>query len=249
MDNAKFAKELAKHLAQTLQASGQSLPNSVLLEVVAKATGERNWHAFLAAGKQKQKPAGSPVDAVVPVTAPWSPAHGPMSEAQYVRGYGMKCPVCGSTSGVQGDDVEIDAGSASQESSCSDCNSSWCDRYLLDGYDNLKVGDTSVNAGLMYALQNWLYGKRGALSEDQQEDLDELVVDVSCQRGMDEVNHSSSTQLQLSAIGSAEQRASEGNNEGVCGQLSFLYQDFSTPEAFAQFLAEKLGAPLDKLVL
>lgn len=60
---------------------------------------------------------------------------------QYVQGGGKACPVCGSADGIEGGEINIDAGGASQEIYCSLCESAWTDVYALVAYENLEVGE------------------------------------------------------------------------------------------------------------
>jgi len=48
----------------------------------------------------------------------------------YVQQGGVRCPYCGSGD-IEGSRVEIDAGTAWQEVSCSHCESRWQDVYEL----------------------------------------------------------------------------------------------------------------------
>jgi hypothetical protein len=53
--------------------------------------------------------------------------------AAYLRSGGCRCPFCGNED-IVGEGVEIDAGIASQEVSCSACHRSWHDDYTLTGF-------------------------------------------------------------------------------------------------------------------
>lgn len=57
-----------------------------------------------------------------------------MSQQQYIKSKGVKCPFCGSED-ISGEEVNIDGGSASQSVSCMECNASWNDHYHLGGYE------------------------------------------------------------------------------------------------------------------
>ena len=74
---------------------------------------------------------------VVPITdqVPVQDAHGhPAPDvAAYLRSGGCRCPFCGNED-IVGEGVEIDAGIASQEVSCSACHRSWHDDYTLTGF-------------------------------------------------------------------------------------------------------------------
>ncbi len=56
-----------------------------------------------------------------------------MTDKQYVRSKGMKCPVC-RCEDVVGEETDMGSGDAQQEVSCSSCGSSWYDMYKLTGY-------------------------------------------------------------------------------------------------------------------
>lgn len=58
----------------------------------------------------------------------------PMSERQYVRSKGLRCPFCRAcdVEGLAG--LDIDAGTASQEVRCNACQRFWTDFYRLSGY-------------------------------------------------------------------------------------------------------------------
>lgn len=62
-----------------------------------------------------------------------------LSSDQYVAGKGNKCPSCEGKN-LEGNSVEIDGGTASQEVSCNDCSSEWLDLYELTGYGDLIEG-------------------------------------------------------------------------------------------------------------
>lgn len=64
----------------------------------------------------------------------------PISPQDYVLLRGVRCPACGSDD-IEGKNVEIDAGSAGQEMTCTTCNSRWEDNYILTGYVNLEERD------------------------------------------------------------------------------------------------------------
>lgn len=60
-----------------------------------------------------------------------------MTDKQYVLHGGGKCPVCRSTN-ITGGEVNVDAGTASQEISCGECDATWNDVYKLVGYAELE---------------------------------------------------------------------------------------------------------------
>lgn len=67
-----------------------------------------------------------------------------MTDSEYVRNGGVKCPFCRSKS-IYGDSVEIDAGSAWQRITCVDCDRSWNDVYSLNGYEPLDTNKAKPN--------------------------------------------------------------------------------------------------------
>lgn len=58
---------------------------------------------------------------------------GTLTDAGYVRAGGLKCPFCGSEE-IEGGAWNADAGYATQEMSCNDCDEDWLDQYQLAGY-------------------------------------------------------------------------------------------------------------------
>jgi len=52
----------------------------------------------------------------------------------YLRRHGVDCPNCGHPD-VEGGCVEVDAGSAWQKLSCSECDAEWVDIYTLTGVE------------------------------------------------------------------------------------------------------------------
>ncbi|WP_420213369.1 hypothetical protein ACN8ZM_39810 (plasmid) [Burkholderia aenigmatica] len=64
----------------------------------------------------------------------------PMCDAEYVGARGARCPSCGTSAGLRGEEVTIDAGAAYQRVGCETCGGSWSDRYRLVGYSDLDGG-------------------------------------------------------------------------------------------------------------
>jgi len=62
-----------------------------------------------------------------------NPANKPATVHEYVERKGVGCPYC-SCGDVVGAHVEIEAGRASQEVTCTGCARSWVDLYALTGY-------------------------------------------------------------------------------------------------------------------
>ena len=48
----------------------------------------------------------------------------------YIKSKGLNCPYCGAES-IQGGFVQVEAGEASQEMSCTECEATWRDVYEL----------------------------------------------------------------------------------------------------------------------
>ncbi len=63
-----------------------------------------------------------------------------LDEQQYVATGGIRCPACESAAGVEGGEINVDAGIAWQSCSCAECGASWNDNYQLTGYSNLDEG-------------------------------------------------------------------------------------------------------------
>lgn len=59
----------------------------------------------------------------------------PMTPAEYVAERGTCCPFCRSTD-LEGQEVEIAAGTAHQQVGCLDCGEEWADTYILTGYQS-----------------------------------------------------------------------------------------------------------------
>ncbi|MDT0498597.1 hypothetical protein RM530_14700 [Algiphilus sp. W345] len=58
----------------------------------------------------------------------------PLSDHQYIRSKGLRCPFCRARD-VEGQaGLDIDAGVAPQEVRCNACQRFWTDIYLLAGY-------------------------------------------------------------------------------------------------------------------
>jgi hypothetical protein len=62
----------------------------------------------------------------------------PMSPDEYAATGYNRCPVCqGGT--LSGEPIEIDGRHAWQDVYCQDCEATWQDWYVLQGYDNLDT--------------------------------------------------------------------------------------------------------------
>lgn len=66
-----------------------------------------------------------------------------LTSAQYVEKKGTCCPNCHGTD-VDGSQVNIDSGVASQDCFCPNCAAEWTDVYHLVGYSNLSVPGVAV---------------------------------------------------------------------------------------------------------
>ena len=60
-----------------------------------------------------------------------------MTEKEYLDWGGVKCPNCGSYN-ISGGEWNADAGGATQEVDCGDCNATWLDCYTLTGIINFE---------------------------------------------------------------------------------------------------------------
>ena len=60
-----------------------------------------------------------------------------MSQEGYVKKVGNYCPVCESPH-IEGHEVEIAAGTAAQEVTCSECSAHWLDHYTLTRFEILE---------------------------------------------------------------------------------------------------------------
>lgn len=61
----------------------------------------------------------------------------PMSDAEYKAHGGNQCPCCKSND-IEGREINVDSGTASQEVVCNACGASWNDIYRLEGYGELE---------------------------------------------------------------------------------------------------------------
>jgi hypothetical protein len=57
----------------------------------------------------------------------------PMSQKEYLARDGGCCPFCKSVD-IEGGSVEINAGVATQEVMCNECDAEWEDTYVLTGF-------------------------------------------------------------------------------------------------------------------
>lgn len=66
-----------------------------------------------------------------------------LSSKDYTKQGGVKCPNCKSED-IEGFDVDVDFGTASQPVTCNDCGADWVDIYNLVGYEDLFVSIDKV---------------------------------------------------------------------------------------------------------
>jgi len=59
-----------------------------------------------------------------------------LTPGEYAKKRGLECPRCHSHD-LEGAEVEIDAGWATQDIICNECHSTWTDLYTLAGYRSL----------------------------------------------------------------------------------------------------------------
>jgi hypothetical protein len=72
-----------------------------------------------------------------PTPLPDSVPRTPATQEMYVDSMGLRCPHCGSEA-ISGGEINIDAGVASQEVECDECNARWHDLYTLTGYATIS---------------------------------------------------------------------------------------------------------------
>jgi transposase-like protein len=61
-----------------------------------------------------------------------------MTDEEYAKGWGLKCPYCGSDNLRTLGKLEGDCDCAWQEVACSDCESEWVDHFKLVGYSEVE---------------------------------------------------------------------------------------------------------------
>ena len=70
----------------------------------------------------------------------------PSMEAASYLGTCHSCPACGDWQ-IEGDSVSIEDGLALQPVSCLTCNATWRDVYVLSGYDDLVIDESTPEVG------------------------------------------------------------------------------------------------------
>lgn len=244
-NKVQAAKNLAKQIAQALGQHGQELPHSVLLEVVAKAQGARNWHAFQA------EPATPVSVAPVSVAPQWSPMQGPMTSERYTQGRGLRCPVCGNRHYVNSGKVEADGDSAWCEVKCGSCGSTWTDAFGVFGMYDLQLSDWASENKLVFALDLWLTEDDFEPNQSRRYSIDEMVTDGVYRHNqrLAMLNGLESAAQQEAFIEDAEEFASSLNNEGLPAQLRFLKGLYDSDEEFIEDLSQKCEISRDTLKL
>lgn len=54
-----------------------------------------------------------------------------LTDQEYLESKGLRCRECGSSDSLEGEEVNIDAGTARQDMFCHECGASWTDVYRL----------------------------------------------------------------------------------------------------------------------
>jgi hypothetical protein len=238
----KAAKAMARHLAEALSQAGQELPHSNLLEIVAKGLGARNWHAFQASATQSST---VPVTAA-PATAvlPWNRLYGAQTPAQFLSEGGGCCPVCGCTD-MSGGSFDVEGDTCSQEVSCLDCHATWSETYTRSSYSLSDEATVQADHLFIESVYAWL--KAGCGDESQYE-LDDIIVNWFSNRQLPQMNVTSCEAEQERLLSTAELTASEINNQGIRGQLDFLWDELRTRKALVEFLSTQMGLDSSELI-
>ncbi|MBC8741702.1 hypothetical protein F6X40_34640 [Paraburkholderia sp. UCT31] len=122
-------KAAAKRMSERCAMMGIELAQGQALEMLAAERGFENWHAYLA---ELTTPASKP--------RKWKKMDGAMTVEQYLTHRKPNCcPRCGSED-IEGDEVNIDGRTATQECGCNECETVWEDKYQLSGYALLSDG-------------------------------------------------------------------------------------------------------------
>lgn len=141
-------KTSVKSAAGYLAEHGFDVPHTRLLEAMSRALGERNWATLRA---RLEAPAvGATANPATPAVADWAPGQEPMTDAQFVRYGGSRCPFCGGHE-LESAEVEADGPNAWDETSCSDCGSTWSTAYKVCGYFDAQRGSGLGEAQAMPA--------------------------------------------------------------------------------------------------
>jgi hypothetical protein len=226
-----IAKDLAVGIVSFLEKSGQSLTYNSALGIVAKAYGSDNWEAF---SLQLEEASSDLQDGLVP----WSPAHGPMSNSQHIHSNGAKCPVCGQKDSLDGWEVSLGDGAATQALNCFNCGSEWTNVYNLSGYIDLFSPTDGGALGLALALQSWIAGSGSEMTNEQEEILYELFIDNSESVSLASVNGNDDKTVQDKLISSTESFSATANKEVIISQLTYLVKNIPQKELIAM-ISEK----------
>jgi hypothetical protein len=239
-NNIKTAKQIAKQLSKAIAtlATGQTIDHSVMLEIVAKGFGKRNWHTFLA--EQDNVP-----QATLTPLVTWTPLKGQMTDVQY-RAHPTCCPVCGSDD-IEGDSTSIDNGGCWQEVSCSNCASTWNDTYSLTGFAELDAAPKYLTPAYaeVFAIQQLLL-KQEISPEDI---LPDWIIDVCVEGVTPSLNNTSEAKAQDALITTSEQRGADILNYCEVDQLHYLRSQYPSISLFMQALSEKTDMNLTTAML
>lgn len=238
----KEAKALARHLAEALKVTGQELPHSNMLEVVAKSLGARNWHAFQASADQLAGTAAVTAPTVAK-PEPWNRLYGAKTQAQFLDAKGGCCPVCGSDN-IEGDGFTVEGNTCFQEVSCMDCDAEWYENYDLASYTLDDDAKARADEFFIESVTRWL---EDGMGEELQFELDDVIVDWFASRKLSAVNGTPDPAAQGRLLDEGDTSASDINNEGVEGQVSFLWEELKTRKAVVEYLAERMDLDIAKL--
>lgn len=139
--SVKHAKAQTRRLVARLKALGVPLSYGQGLEALAAVFEAENWHVYAAALKQP-----------APEVPAWDREQGPMSDEQYRKIKGLRCPCCGSDQ-IEGNSFDVGGGDATQEISCNDCCATWLDVYNLTGYSLMEEGSVQQRLRRQAATQ------------------------------------------------------------------------------------------------
>jgi hypothetical protein len=175
-EKIKQVKQQAKRMSERMNKMGFAVSPRQALELVAAERGFETWHAYEA---ELRKPE--------PKTPKWTKKQGPMTQTQYLqrRQSGTNpCPVCGSSE-IEGDSIEIDGKFAFQECGCSDCESTWLDRYVAEAYILTQIGlgadaapGTTLKAYTIAAYEDGNFLAKGTAFGNDEDEAREAFVQV-----------------------------------------------------------------------
>ncbi|MDO8415184.1 MAG: glyoxalase superfamily protein [Agitococcus sp.] len=234
-NNIKAAKQMAKQLSKALAAlpKDQPIDHSMMLEIVAKGFGKRNWHAFLAEQEKGTSQTPTPL-------LKWTPLNGKMSNAQYCT-RSSHCPVCGSDD-ISGESVEVDSGGCWQEISCGNCTTTWNDTYMLTGFAELEPNPEYLTPAYaeVFAIQRLLLEQKVSLEDT----LPDWILDVCLEERLPLLNTLPDSKEQDAVLFESEQSGADIINEGAVAQLYWLRSQYPSISAFMHALTETTGINL-----